>query len=94
LAYGNAGWVLRDYADAAGLTTFKKRLIFIEEAGGCFRINEAPSGPEIISRKKFAERRKKLMKKRVKNNVYWIGKTDWELESFHGADYSINHGSS
>lgn len=34
------------------------------------------------------------MKKLVKNNVYWIGKIDWELESFHGADYSINNGSS
>lgn len=34
------------------------------------------------------------MKKLVKNNVYWIGKIDWELESFHGADYSIHHGSS
>ena len=34
------------------------------------------------------------MKKIVKNNVFWVGKMDWELESFHGADYSINHGSS
>ena len=34
------------------------------------------------------------MKKAIKNNVFWVGKTDWELESFHGADYSINHGSS
>ena len=34
------------------------------------------------------------MKKLVKNNVYWVGFMDWELESFHGADYSINHGSS
>lgn len=34
------------------------------------------------------------MKKLVKNNVYWLGKMDWELESFHGADYSINNGSS
>ena len=34
------------------------------------------------------------MKKLVKNNVYWVGKMDWELESFHGSDYSINHGSS
>ena len=34
------------------------------------------------------------MKKLVKNNVYWVGKIDWELETFHGADYSINHGSS
>ena len=32
------------------------------------------------------------MKKLVKGNVYWIGKMDWELESFHGADYTINHG--
>ncbi|NLC33491.1 MAG: MBL fold metallo-hydrolase [Clostridiales bacterium] len=34
------------------------------------------------------------MRKLVKNNVSWVGKIDWELESFHGADYSINHGSS
>ena len=34
------------------------------------------------------------MRKLLKNNVYWVGKMDWELESFHGADYSINHGSS
>lgn len=33
-------------------------------------------------------------KKLVKNNVYSVGIMDWELESFHGADYSINHGSS
>ncbi|NLB81639.1 MAG: MBL fold metallo-hydrolase, partial [Clostridiaceae bacterium] len=34
------------------------------------------------------------MKKLSKNNVYWVGKIDWELKTFHGADYSINHGSS
>lgn len=34
------------------------------------------------------------MKRLVKGNVFWIGKMDWELESFHGADYTINHGSS
>lgn len=34
------------------------------------------------------------MKKLVKNNVYLVGIMDWELESFHGAEYSINHGSS
>lgn len=34
------------------------------------------------------------MKKLIKNNVYWVGKIDWELNSFHGADFSINHGSS
>lgn len=34
------------------------------------------------------------MKRTVKNNVSWIGKIDWELQSFHGDDFSINHGSS
>lgn len=34
------------------------------------------------------------MFKKVKNNVYWVGKIDWELEWFHGHDYSINKGSS
>ncbi|NLP47372.1 MAG: MBL fold metallo-hydrolase [Clostridiales bacterium] len=34
------------------------------------------------------------MKKQIKNNVYWVGKVDWELETFHGDDYSINNGSS
>lgn len=34
------------------------------------------------------------MKEKIKNNVYWIVKIDWELTSFHGDDYSINHGSS
>lgn len=34
------------------------------------------------------------MKKLIKNNVHWVGKIDWELETFHGADYSINNGSS
>ncbi|MGC4019714.1 MAG: MBL fold metallo-hydrolase [Muricomes sp.] len=34
------------------------------------------------------------MKKHVKNNVYWVGFMDWELEKFHGDEYSINHGSS
>lgn len=32
------------------------------------------------------------MRKQVKNNVSWIGYTDWELESFHGDDYSIENG--
>lgn len=34
------------------------------------------------------------MKKLVKNNVYWVGKIDWELTEFHGSEYSINNGSS
>ena len=34
------------------------------------------------------------MNKPVKNNVYWVGKIDWELKQFHGADYSVQHGSS
>ena len=34
------------------------------------------------------------MKKLIKSNVSWVGIIDWELESFHGSDYTINHGSS
>ncbi|WP_292466882.1 anaerobic nitric oxide reductase flavorubredoxin [Methanolobus sp.] len=33
------------------------------------------------------------MKKQVKNNVSWVGKVDWELEKFHGEEYSIDKGS-
>jgi anaerobic nitric oxide reductase flavorubredoxin len=33
------------------------------------------------------------MKKTVKNNVYWVGKSDWELRQFHGYEYSTNNGS-
>lgn len=34
------------------------------------------------------------MKRNVKNNVWWLGKIDWELDKFHGDDYSVNNGSS
>ena len=34
------------------------------------------------------------MKKLVKNNVNWVGYMDWELENFHGDEYSIYNGSS
>lgn len=34
------------------------------------------------------------MRRQVKNNVSWIGYIDWELEKFHGDDYSILNGSS
>lgn len=33
------------------------------------------------------------MKKHIKNNVYWVGKTDWELRKFHGNEYSTHKGS-
>jgi len=33
------------------------------------------------------------MKKSIKNNVYWVGKVDWELKKFHGDEYSTHHGS-
>lgn len=33
------------------------------------------------------------MKKQVKNNVYWVGKVDWELKKFHGDEYSTHKGS-
>ena len=34
------------------------------------------------------------MRKVVKGNVSWIGYIDWELQHFHGDDYSIINGSS
>jgi flavorubredoxin len=33
------------------------------------------------------------MKKQIKNNVYWVGKNDWELRQFHGYEYSTDRGS-
>ncbi len=33
------------------------------------------------------------MKKQVKNNIYWVGKTDWEIKNFHGCEYSTHRGS-
>lgn len=33
------------------------------------------------------------MKKLVKNNVFWVGKVDWELQKFHGNEYSTHKGS-
>ncbi len=34
------------------------------------------------------------MKTKIKNNIYWVGKTDWELRNFHGYEYSTHRGSS
>ena len=33
------------------------------------------------------------MKVQVKNNIYWVGKIDWELRKFHGEEYSTHKGS-
>lgn len=33
------------------------------------------------------------MKKKIKNNVYWLDKVDWELRKFHGDEYSTHNGS-
>ena len=33
------------------------------------------------------------MKVKVKSNVYWVGKIDWELRRFHGDEYSTHRGS-
>jgi anaerobic nitric oxide reductase flavorubredoxin len=33
------------------------------------------------------------VKVQVKNNVYWVGKIDWELRKFHGDEYSTHRGS-
>ena len=30
---------------------------------------------------------------RIKNNVYWVGKVDWELRRIHGEEYSTHRGS-
>ncbi len=34
------------------------------------------------------------MKKLIKGNVSWVGYIDWELETFHGDDFSLLNGSS
>ena len=34
------------------------------------------------------------MKKTMKANVSWVGKVDWELQKFHGDEYSTHKGSS
>lgn len=34
------------------------------------------------------------MIRKVKDNVYWVGKIDWELRKFHGSEYSTHKGSS
>ena len=31
---------------------------------------------------------------KVKNNIQWVGKIDWELRKFHGDEYSTHKGSS
>jgi anaerobic nitric oxide reductase flavorubredoxin len=33
------------------------------------------------------------MSLKIKNNVCWVGKIDWELRKFHGNEYSTHHGS-
>ncbi len=33
------------------------------------------------------------MMKNIKNNVFWVGKVDWELKKFHGEEFSTHHGS-
>jgi anaerobic nitric oxide reductase flavorubredoxin len=33
------------------------------------------------------------MLKKLKANVYWVGKVDWEIRRFHGEEYSTHRGS-
>ncbi len=33
------------------------------------------------------------MAKQINNNVYWVGKSDWEIRRFHGDEYSTHRGS-
>jgi len=35
----------------------------------------------------------KDMSLKIKNNVFWVGKTDWEIRKFHGNEYSTHRGS-
>lgn len=35
-----------------------------------------------------------VMKREIAENVYWVGKIDWELKKFHGDEYSTHKGSS
>ena len=28
----------------------------------------------------------------IKNNIWWVGRTDWELRKFHGNEYSTDRG--
>ena len=35
----------------------------------------------------------KPLKMKIKNNVQWVGKIDWELRKFHGNEYSSHRGS-
>jgi flavorubredoxin len=34
-----------------------------------------------------------IVKKKIKNNVYWLGKVDWDLRTFHGEELSTHRGS-
>jgi len=34
------------------------------------------------------------MKREIKKGVYWVGKVDWEIREFHGAEYSTHRGTS
>jgi flavorubredoxin len=34
------------------------------------------------------------MLREIKKNVYWVGKTDWEIRKFHGDEYSTHRGTS
>jgi len=34
-----------------------------------------------------------IMSFKIKNNVFWVGKIDWEIRKFHGNEYSTDRGS-
>ena len=46
-----------------------------------------------INMKTYYIKEMEKVKKLIKNNVYWVGKTDWELRKFHGNEYSTHKGS-
>jgi anaerobic nitric oxide reductase flavorubredoxin len=62
----------------------KARLVFTYSTPG-----RTDTGDKLLEIRKGAV----LMKKHIKNNVYWVGKVDWELRTFHGHELSTHKGS-
>lgn len=52
------------------------------------------SGFEPLESTIYRTRGEEKMSIKVKNNIHWVGKIDWELRKFHGDEYSTHKGSS
>ena len=49
---------------------------------------------QMSFKRRFREKGESSMSIKVKNNIHWVGKIDWELRKFHGDEYSTHKGSS